>query len=45
MVPEPEVDWALVTEVRPVARARKARLLNEEDMTGCVVNGILDEMS
>jgi hypothetical protein len=45
VVPEPEVDWALVTEVRPVARARKARLLNEEDMMGCVVCCVLDEMS
>lgn len=30
--PEPEVDWALETEARPVAKARNARLLNEEDM-------------
>lgn len=32
MVPEPEVAWALVTDARPVARARKARLLMEEDI-------------
>ena len=32
VVPEPEVDCALDTEARPVARARKARLLKEEDM-------------
>ena len=37
VVPEPEVDCALETEARPVARAINARLLIEEDMIDCFV--------
>ena len=45
VVPEPEVDWALETEARPVARARNTRLLMEEDMADCAVCCILGWMS
>jgi hypothetical protein len=41
VVPEPDVDWALETEARPVARAINARLLIEEGMTECIVSCLL----
>lgn len=40
--PDPEVAWALETETRPVAKARNARLLKEEDMM--IDFGCLDEV-
>ena len=43
VVPEPEVDWALETEARPEARARKTILLIEVDMTNYVICCVLNE--